>query len=105
MVNTARHVITTTLLSDNRALKKAPSFRLCRNMNPPAINVTIKLWYNDSFKKKIDVDLVPAFLLRYDEKTTYEGHQMHSPIHAVCKWVEKVDCDEKLAWDVKTTGY
>ncbi|KAH3773069.1 hypothetical protein DPMN_174420 [Dreissena polymorpha] len=73
MVDTARHMITTTLLSDNGVLKKASSFQLCRKMNPPAINVTIELWYNDSIEKKIDVDLVPAFLLRYDEKT-YEGH-------------------------------
>ncbi|KAH3775150.1 hypothetical protein DPMN_176547 [Dreissena polymorpha] len=93
------------MLDNNRVLKKASSFRVYRKMNPPAINVTIELLYNDSIKKKIDVDLVPAYLLQYDERATYQGHHMCCPIHAVCKWVGEVHCDEKLMWDVKITGY
>ncbi|KAH3775142.1 hypothetical protein DPMN_176539 [Dreissena polymorpha] len=105
MVDTARHVITTAMQDTSRFLRKASSFRLYRKMNPPAINVTIQLCYNDILKKEIDVDLVPAFQLRKDERTTYEGHQINCPIHAVCKWVGKVERDERLVWDVKTTGY
>ncbi|WAQ98331.1 hypothetical protein MAR_022704 [Mya arenaria] len=92
---------------------------LTRKMNPPSINVTITFKRDLIYErvgrvradKELDLDFVPAFLLRRDKTTTYEGVLLNCPIHAICKWAEENSfkaldfVDQNLIWDVKSLGY
>ncbi|XP_052794411.1 uncharacterized protein LOC128227688 [Mya arenaria] len=90
-----------------------------RKMNPPSINVTIKLKRGVIYErlgsvnadKELNLDFVPAFRLPRDKTTTYEDVLLDCPIHAICKWAEENSfkalefVDQNLIWDVKSLGY
>ena len=85
---------------------------ITRKDNPPAVNVQIRNnGFDPTLPSVIDIDFVPAFRLRVDETTTYEGTPLNCPIHAVCKWSPPESfkalefVDSEIVWNVKTTGY
>ncbi|WAQ98236.1 hypothetical protein MAR_022609 [Mya arenaria] len=118
MVDSAVFKINSQMLIHNIIYTNKCMFALKRKMNPPSINLTITLKASEQFfgighlkDKEIDLDFVPAFLLRYDTTTSYEGVLMQCPIHAVCKWAEDNSfkalktADQSRIWVVKSTGY
>ena len=95
-----------------RASNDHQNLVITRKDNPPAVNVQIRNnGFDPSLPSVIDIDFVPAFRLRVDETTTYEGTPLNCPIHAVCKWSPPESSkalefvDSEIVWNVKTTGY
>ncbi|WAQ98334.1 hypothetical protein MAR_022707 [Mya arenaria] len=118
MLDTAIENINTAIDHHNRITSQMPKFGLRRKMNPPSVNVKINLkggvtydeWggIKTSKNREIDLDFVPAFLMRRDQTTRYEGALLQCPIHAICKWAEEDShkalefVDQDLKWDVKS---
>ncbi|WAQ98318.1 hypothetical protein MAR_022691 [Mya arenaria] len=116
IVDTATININKAIDHHNRIESQMSKFGLRRLMNPPSVNVKINLkggvtydeWggVKTSEDKEIDLDLVPAFLLRRTN-----GALLQCPIHAICKWAEEDSfkalefVDQNLKWDVKSVGY
>lgn len=125
--NLHEKVLTSLIDTASRAVERSitgESFTIRRKKNPPAINITICL--NDEVHaslmkqgklkqqmgKEIDLDVVPAILLKRDETTYYLSMKLNCPVHAVCKWVEGDTvkmlefADQKtLVWHVNSAGY
>ncbi|XP_052795651.1 uncharacterized protein LOC128228394 [Mya arenaria] len=118
MVDSAVEKMNTEIkIHDILEMKKC-KFALKRKMNPPSINLAITFKAAEQVfdigplkDKDMDLDFVPAFLLRHDQTTSYEGELLKCPIHAVCKWAEENSlkaleiADQTRIWDVKSTGY
>lgn len=83
--------------------RKLTIISLKSEINPPAITLTICLVQNEahqvlitqghsritaSVTKEIDVDVVPAILLRLDNDTYYRGIRVDCSIYTFCKWAE-----------------
>ncbi|XP_052230411.1 uncharacterized protein LOC127844338 isoform X1 [Dreissena polymorpha] len=102
MVDTAINQISLTM---GKLSSFSRRLQLKRKINPPSINVNIKVVCDGQPTKEIDVDLVPAYRLREDKTTRYEERFLNCPIHAVCKWVTQVESAERIVWDLKTLGY
>ena len=118
LVDTASHAVEKKMSGDK------VDFKIRRKKNPPAINITIHL--NDhahdalmpqgklkqSMGGEIDLDVVPAMLLKIDADTQYKGLKLNCPVHAVCKWVEgdtvkmlEFVPQKTLVWHVNSAGY
>jgi len=95
-----------------RASKDYQTLVITRKDHPPAVNVQIRNnGFSPTLPSEINIDFVPAILLRVDKTSKYEGTRLNCPIHAVCKWSPPESSkalefvDSEIVWNVKTTGY
>ncbi|KAK3604416.1 hypothetical protein CHS0354_008743 [Potamilus streckersoni] len=105
--------------------KENISFQLTRSMNPPSVNLTIKiiqrekgtlrafwdwLWTNQKPPHIIDIDVVPALIINM-EKAMCHWWFMTCPRYAVVKWMEESQpsasyfMDPSMTWRLCTSGY
>ncbi|KAL3886742.1 hypothetical protein ACJMK2_026719 [Sinanodonta woodiana] len=107
------------------ATKETISFQLTRSMNPPSINLTIKIIKRDNGNLRafwdwmcnnqtpphiIDIDVVPALIINM-EKAMGPRWFMKCPRYAVVKWMEESQpsalhfMDPSMTWRLCTSGY
>ncbi|KAK3598639.1 hypothetical protein CHS0354_024361 [Potamilus streckersoni] len=94
------------------------SFAILRSMNPPSVNLTIKITQKTGglffgvtdIPDVIDIDVVPAMILKMEEAKGTSGF-IECPRYAVVKWMEESQArasqfeDPAMIWRLCTSGY